>query len=322
MNQLNTLDAGFEASQYEDTEGFVRALSKYYKMSQICGAENIKNCFPYSTIKYMDNQGNEKEVNVKDLKIPESFKLSSDKWLPPAGFISAQGTPFIMLLNKSCTRDTEEAMRAIPTSCISYMYDRNGSNNPNKLGNDIAYSGIGLSGLKAVLGGVKIMTDAFRIPTGLSLSECQAEMAKADEYKAINSKVYIKYCQDFSSNGGDRWAYAMKYCKEQGYHLPTEQQLVDMANALYKGMSATTGYGDTYAGKDTNNQYYTIGSNEPLPEALNGLGSSSWVYLWSGNDGSSYITFNRGFTATYSYRIYSVRAVDQNPPIRAVCVAD
>ncbi len=107
MNQLNTLDAGFEASQYEDTEGFVRALSKYYKMSQICGAEDMKKCFPYATIKYTDEEG-EVEANVEDLKTPEAFKLSSDEWFAPASFISAQGTPFVMLLKKNCTRDTEE----------------------------------------------------------------------------------------------------------------------------------------------------------------------------------------------------------------------
>ncbi len=208
MNQLNTLDAGFEASQYEDTEGFVRALSKYYKMSQICGAEDMKNCFPYEKIKYTDQAGNEISINVKDLKTAKAFKLDPDRWLSPASFISAQGTPFVMSLNKSCTRDTGEAMRGIPTDCISYMYDRNGSNNPNKLGTDLVSQGLAFPIPKATLGGVKIMTDALDLSTvtGLSLSECEAEKAKAAEYKAINSEVYIKTCKDLSSNGGDRWA--------------------------------------------------------------------------------------------------------------------
>ncbi len=112
--------------------------------------------------------------------------------------------------------------------------------------------------------------------------------------------------------------YAMKYCKEQGYHFPTEQQLADMANALYKGMSAiTTSYDYTYAGKDTNNQYYRIGSNEPLPEALNGLGSS-WYYLWSGS-GSSHTANGRKIHATYSIRNYGSRF---SSAMRAVCVGD
>lgn len=53
FNQLNTMDDGFNATQYAETgtEGFIKALSKYYKMSQICGADKLQNCFPYGTIK-------------------------------------------------------------------------------------------------------------------------------------------------------------------------------------------------------------------------------------------------------------------------------
>jgi prepilin-type N-terminal cleavage/methylation domain-containing protein len=202
MNQLNTLDDGFNATQYTNTEGFVRALSRHYKMSQICGAENLKDCFPYTSLIYNKSDDTEATKNWTELKTPEDFGLESSKYYAPAGFISAQGTPFVMLLKKDCIMDTEKAMRNIPTSCVQYMYDNNGSNNPNKFGSDLVNSeGIVIGKLmpKAILGGVKIMTNAF------------------------NGKA----------KNGDYWLGAKEYCESEGWKLPTSQQLVDIANVLY-----------------------------------------------------------------------------------------
>ena len=159
------------------------------------------------------------------------------------------------------------------------------------------------------------MTDAF-VPTALSESDCLAEVAKKSEYTAINSDVFIKECRP---GGIDRWAGAMKACKEQGYHLPTEQQLADMANALYTGMqaSATDSLGTWKYG--TNNA--TIGSalpNNELPSALSGLGSS-WYDLWSGPEISSPYAYHRYFNSTRSYRDANYR---YRSDFRAVCVGD
>ncbi len=102
LNQLNTMDGGFEASQYDNTEGFVRALSKYYKMSNICGVTELNKCFPYSNINYETANG-PKAVSINDLenlRTSGDLKLMEDEWFPPAAFISAQGTPFVMFLKK------------------------------------------------------------------------------------------------------------------------------------------------------------------------------------------------------------------------------
>ncbi len=96
MNQLNTLEDGFQGSQYENTEGFVRALSKYYKMSQICGSTDLKECFPYSKFTYTDKKGTS-SAYLDNLQTSDKFALQINDWFAPAGFISAQGTPFIML---------------------------------------------------------------------------------------------------------------------------------------------------------------------------------------------------------------------------------
>ncbi len=197
-------------------------------MSQICGAEDIKNCFPYETIKYTDEEGNEATASVEDLKTSEALKLNPDEWLAPAGFISAQGTPFVISLNKSCTRDTEQAMQAIPTNCVQYMYDRNGSNNPNKLDKDIVYSsGMGIAAIAADGGDSKVDPDGTLVnPIG--------------EYKTYyfptpSIPAPINTCDDTTTpgmGGGDPtycsnnyWAGAKKACADAGYELPDADTL-------------------------------------------------------------------------------------------------
>ncbi len=259
MNQLNTLDAGFEASQYEDTEGFVRALSKYYKMSQICGAEDIKNCFPYETIKYTDEEGNEATASVEDLKTAEALKLNPDEWLAPAGFITAQGTPFVIFLNKSCTRDTEQAMQAIPTNCVQYMYDRNGSNNPNKLGKDIVHSlDMGIGAIASSGGSSKVEpTGTLQDPIGSYTTYLVLGNDYLDaEGKGLNTcdKIGQEGMGDEVSCQDNKWAAAKKACEDAGYELPS----LDMLPEIYcriKGPDAS------YVYSSNSSDYYSCYRN-------------------------------------------------------------
>ena len=137
------------------------------------------------------------------------------------------------------------------------------------------------------------------------------------EPKAILSEVKImtNAFNDKAKNG-DYWLGAKEYCESNGYRLPTEAELATIANSLYTGMqaSATDSLGTSKYG--TNNA--RIGSNEPVPDALSGLGSS-WNYLWSGAETSLGRAYYRGFTATYSS---SDRTTRNDSNIRAVCVAD
>ena len=231
FNQLNTLDDGFNGSQYAQTgtEGFVRALSKHYKMSQICGAENLKNCFPYAEFTY-EKDNELKTFKIEDLKSAKNFSLSEDEWHAPAGFISAQGTPFIMLLKKDCIMDTGEGMRGIPTSCVQYMYDNNGSNIPNRLGGSYDIQSSGLvkidSGKRPADGTLASAIDGYK--TYLILNY--------DHTGGTSSGNGINTCdkKDEPGGGGDsycsnnRWAAAVEACKAAGYDLPTKEQLQEL----------------------------------------------------------------------------------------------
>jgi len=301
LNQLNTLDNGLTASQYEDTEGFVKALSKYYKMSQICGANDLQNCFPYSSITYTTDDG-EATINVTDLKTAENFKLSSDDYLAPAGFISAQGTPFIMLLNKDCVRDTGEAMRSIPTSCIQYMYDRNGANNPNKLGTDIIHStNLGLATTSSE-GSTVTPDGTLAVPIGsyttyLILNH-QYQGGQSYSEQGLNT---CTGSEDASWDGrGDydnscsnnKWAAAKKACSDAGYELPDADSLAKIGCRV-KGVSRYQ-----YQYNPVKNKYEfrdcdTSDKDNNLAEAFAQKVSS--IYLWSSTP--------QGTTTYYAYAL-------------------
>ena len=309
LNQLNTLDDGMNASRYETTEDFVKALSKYYKMAQICGANDLKNCFSYEVINYTDDKG-EATANVTDLKTPENFKLSSDEYLAPAGFISAQGTPFVMLLKKDCIMDTGKAMRAIPTSCIQYMYDRNGSNNPNKLGTDIVHSvdiGVATTG-----GSSKVEPDGiFDTPIsagGKTYTKYYiAYPTKSEDNLNINTCDNIT---GLGMGGGDStyceknyWAGAVQACKDSGYELPTIEALQEMYCRL-KGTS-NTNYSCSSFTKDLG-----------LESAFTAKGASLTGALWSSMPDGSNKAYSVHFSSGYAGSDYTD---DRN---RVVCLGN
>ena len=322
LNRFNTIDDGF-SQKYTKTYDFLIGLSNHYKISAICDSADIPKCVPYAKISYetvKDGVTTAKSVDVSGLTSIGKFIKGDSKndYLEPAAFISAQGTPFIAALKKDCVKDTGKAMTNInggtdgndiiggETGCLALLYDKNGTGLPNTLGKDIAERGLTIvipPEPKAILGGVKIMTNAF-VPDPLTASDC-----------STNKSTYgITNCR---TSDDDRWGGAMKACKEQGYRLPTDQDLADIANALYTGMqaSATDKAGKSKYG--TNNA--SIGSNEPVPDALSGLGSS-WYYLWSGSEGSSSSAYFRTFYDTSSSRDYYYgRGTSE---VRAICVGD
>ncbi len=242
LKQLNTMDSSFESSQYNDTEGFVRALSKYYKMNQICGVTELNKCFPYSGINYESTTG-AKVLALNDLENLRSsgkLRLNPDEWLPPAAFISAQGTPFVMFLKKNCTKDTGEAMNNIPTDCIQYIYDNNGANNPNKFDVDIAHS-------EPLALGIKVPDGTLE--KGTAFDGYKTYLIFGDNIPAaINTcdgKPDYKWDTKGSQNGvcsTNYWAAAKKACAEAGYELPHKDTLAKLACRVH-GRTNYSDYG-------------------------------------------------------------------------------
>ena len=292
INRYSALEDGL-SQHYDTTYDFLVGLSKHYKMAQICKADEITNCIPYSTITYTAN-GEDATVDVASLTSIDSFMgEGKEDYLAPASFITAQGTPVIMAFKKDCAWDTGKAMRAIQDSgCIAYMYDESGTRNPNKLGKDIIAHGLTIVPPSsapaeiATIGNLKIMETAHFQTTGLTAAECRAEADKA--YGITKSK-----CGEVES---DTWAAAMQYCHDKGYRLPNEQESLAIVKGLFKDTNGNHPSGnswdfDTY--KIDLNLVSTLGLKRYDGSSLTQDNVS--VNLWSSVESSSNYAYKCNF---------------------------
>ena len=297
INRYSALEDGL-SQHYETTYDFLVGLSKHYKMAQICKADEITNCIPYSTITYTSNN-EDATVEVASLTSIDNFMgEGKDDYLAPASFITAQGTPVIMAFKKDCAWDMGKAMRSIQDSgCIAYMYDESGTRNPNKLGKDIIAHGLtivvdDLGGAIAKVGGYKIMEQAFFPQTGLTSAECQTEADK-------NYGITKANCGGVSD---DRWAAAMKYCHDKGYRLPNEQESLAIVNGLFKDTN-----GNHPSGESWSSSTYKIDLDLVSTLGLKNYDGSSItqdyvdVGLWSSVEDSSSVAYDCDFGTGSAY---------------------
>ena len=232
--------------QYSDTKKFLEGLSKYYKITKICAAGEIQDCFPYTKINYKPINGEQKSINVSELSTASALGLSGATSLEPAAFVNAQGIPFIISIKKDCVTDSDKAMQSI-SSCISGIYDLNGSNKPNKFGidekdskSDIVSINGGRIGSVAVINGVELLTKLFS-PSSVVGAEynCQAEVAK---------NYGITACRYASSS--DIWGQAKFYCHEIGGDLPTPDEALKIVQGLHANSNKEHPTGESWVTKD------------------------------------------------------------------------
>ena len=198
-----------------------------------------------------------------------------------------------MAFKKDCAWDAGKAMRSIQDSgCIAYMYDESGTRLPNKLGKDIIGKGLTIVPPSAApaeiatVGGYKIMEQAFFPSTGLTESECQAEISK---------NYGISECTDMGNNG-DRWAAAMKYCHDKGYRLPNVAESLAIVKGLFKD-----GSGNHTSGTSWSSDTYKIDLDLVSTLGLKRFDSSSLtqdnvdVGLWGSVQNDSINAYRRNF---------------------------
>jgi len=296
LNMMSNRENGLSV-KYNNTEEFVRALSKYLKIVTICSNTTLNKCFPYNKVNY-DANGETKSVDLTSITTAKKLKLTGGNWLDPAGFVMADGTPIIISYNNDCGDDIkvdpDKPSKSIPTACIDGLYDNNGSRPQNKFGKDVLAFGnakIGTSCTAEV--GSTCFTSAPVVPTPMTKAECEAQ----------KSTLGINAC----NYDNDYWAGAMKMCKDQGGRLPTEAELAQLASELY---GTTIGSTESKSG-------LSLDTNK-LPESFAGL-SSSWSFLWSGSEGSASYAYGRYFGSSTTGRSYYTR---YDSDIRAVCVGE
>ena len=316
-----TKTAGDLNDTYESTYDFlVNGLGKNLKMAKVCDSDHIRDCIPYDKIKYEDKSGNEKTVNVSDLKTAGKLNLKAP-FADVAAFVLGDGTPVIMSYNKSCLVDPDKADTTI-SSCVAGLFDINGSRKPNKYlakvdtDNNTSYVGdlrpfngasIG-SSCAGTIGDICIASGAV--------------MANDDMLTLIQAvdSSYTMPTFTASRDGNtynDYWQLANDYCsKVGGGSLPTMEKLGEIAAALYYDSSD----GGATIGREDNVYDLTMKNKDTIYAALGIESTASEFYLWSsepyGSDYASYRGFYEDDTGWYG------DGDRDDDGLRAVCISE
>ena len=293
---------------YSDTMAFVTELSKNMKLAQICDNAHIAGCWPVPEVNLKDEGKTweiSKTVNAKTLKIPKDFQQD---YADTVGILTADGTSFILSYNKKCSFDVndtglqfdEGSALSNSVSCLAGVFDWNGSNKPNKLGEDILTIGLaaGLGTDCAIELGGKCFTAPKPVEKPLTYAECEAE----------KGKLGIKECNKF--NDQDYWAGAIKQCGGVS-KMPTQSDLEELAKVLYNTSSINSK-------GETGNLTFDTSKASSMGLSLN---KYDWFHVWSGEEINSGSTYSRFFTSSGTYGYGSGFPRNASSP-QAFCLSD
>jgi prepilin-type N-terminal cleavage/methylation domain-containing protein len=285
---------------FEDTEAFVKELSKYLKIVTVCKSDNLRSCWPYDKI-ILENG---KEYDITKAKTGKAFKMDSDSThdytSQNVGIVTADGTPMIISFNTKCESFDPDKNYAwsgdgstnATTGCIAAIFDVNGSTPPNRFRNDvIAFNANGLGSECAIEVGGKCFGALFT-PTPLSLTECEAQ----------KDALGIKDC----SLDNDYWAGAVAQCGGVS-NMPTDSDLAQLGSLLYNGNPTIN------VTQEIRGLSYTWGTATSL-----GL-PEPYFYLWSGTELASWGAYGRFFDNTNTRSVSTARITTM---FSAMCVAD
>ena len=283
---------------YTTTEAFVDELSKHIKITRICDNDDITTCFA-DTVTWGDE-----EVDMSKIKKAKNF--GQEDWDTNTVAVQfANGVNGVIAYNPDCRQNQFSndvitiGENGIGTDCLAILYDVDGFKNPNTENKDlIALNVIRLgksSNCAIELSDGTCFTAPF-YPTAVTKAEC--EQLVADGYP-------IKEC--YYEN--DRWAGAVKACKDMGSSLPSQEQLTALANELYDAPISGSSTATEYANRD-NDLAVSMGF-------ISSSGNTFW--LWSSEEFSKTIAYTRGFYSTTTGRYYNSRGYSY---AQAVCLGD
>ena len=289
---------------YPDTMSFVQEMKKHMSIAKVCDNSHLSECWGTTEV----DVGKDKPWEISKTKTAKTLKIGEpDNWADTVGIVTADGTPMILSYDKECNFDVnntglqfdKSSGKSNSLACISGVFDWNGGAKPNKLGDDVITLGMasGLGSSCAVEIGSLCFTAPFS-PTPLTNAECEAEKSAL----GIKECCSTGYC-----NNKDYWAGAVKQCKGVS-KMPTMAQLGELASQLYVGNPSI--------GAKEDKSGIQFDSNSSTAKSL---GLTPTFYLWSGEEHSSSIAYNRDFRTTVSYWRNTTRRTSYT---QAVCVGD
>ena len=155
IGQMNTL--GGYGTYTEDAEGtattdtaaesfILDALSKVYKINNVCGPDKLSSCGIPSKITTLDAVSEinfptkMKELNAKLLNgghyTGEDGDVADTK---AAAFETVNGESIAVFYNPLCSSDTTAIHYTQNKMCVNFVYDLNGAEGPNQVGKDVGF---------------------------------------------------------------------------------------------------------------------------------------------------------------------------------------
>ncbi len=122
------------------------ALSKVYKINNVCGPDKLSSCGIPSKITTLDAVSEinfptkMKELNAKLLNgnhyTDEDGDMADTK---AAAFETVNGESIAVFYNPLCSSDTTANHYAQNKMCVNFVYDLNGAEGPNQVGKDVGF---------------------------------------------------------------------------------------------------------------------------------------------------------------------------------------
>ena len=288
---------------YTTTEAFVDELSKHIKITRICDNDDITTCFADTVTWGKEGQETE-EVDMSEIKTAKNF--GQEDWdTNTVGVQFANGVNAVIAYNPSCRQDQYSNQVSV-NDCLAILYDVDGFKNPNTVLKDLRDNGNIIS-----LGGVE---GGFCIPAGLCFTvPFKPTALTAADCNANKDKYGIQNCR---TGDDDYWGGAMKACADQGKRLPTDSELLALANDLY-GKDMSGGDDDLVEGTMDEDKASSYGFTlTDLGGGMSGFG------LWSGQEAGARYTHARDFLSVYTYWYSTGFRVASTPAFWAVCVGE
>lgn len=135
---VEVMPADDDTGPFSNTAEFVDALKAHLKVTHICQASNIRDCWPYDKVKLYDDS----EYNISNATTGNSaFKLGNkdpngneaDYSSPTVAVEIVDGTTALISYNTKCSLADPKATE----NCFVALFEINGSAPPNALGQDV-----------------------------------------------------------------------------------------------------------------------------------------------------------------------------------------
>ena len=294
--QMNTEE---KLAGYSSTMDFVNELKKYIKITRVCDNNNITKCFNKEVI------WNEGEDPIDMSTIKNAASLGQDDWDTDTVAVQfANGVNAIIAYNPNTTQEPFNNQFSATSNSMAILYDVSGNKNPNTNGKDIGKINVeNLAGVTGCM--IPELADTMCISQILAPGTGYSPMTYAECTEAKDKgEIDVQYCY----NGNDYWAGAVKACGGKKANLPTMAQLGELATYVYNHDSTI---GANYIGSGL-----TL-DTEKASQFLSASSLSGSFYVWSGQEYSSVVAYDRYFDSTLTRWSGSYRSLSS---YLAVCV--